>query len=53
MTETTKDPHHWWIKEFTDELRLRHVEEAHVSEALDGVREHLSDSGQIPSVAFG
>ena len=53
MSETTKDPSHRWISDFTDELRLRHVNKTQASDALDGVREHLSDSSQTPSVAFG
>lgn len=53
MTETTKDPHHRWVEEFADELRLRHVEETQVSDALGNVREHLTDSGQSPAAAFG
>lgn len=53
MSETTKDPYHRWINDFTDELRLRHIDKTHVSDALDGVREHLSDSRQTPSAAFG
>lgn len=53
MSETTKGPYQRWINDFTDELRLRHIDKTHASDALDGVREHLSDSRQTPSAAFG
>lgn len=53
MTDTAYDPHATWIRRFADELRLRHVDQKHVDTALDSIREHLTDSGESPSDAFG
>lgn len=53
MTETAHDPHAAWIKRFTDELRLRHVEQKHIDTTLDSIREHLTDSGESLNEAFG
>jgi len=42
MTRTTSDPHHAWTQQFTAELRLRHVEDQHVHDAVGRLREHLT-----------
>ncbi len=53
MSKSTSAPHAAWVERFTDELRLRHVEQAQVDMALDDIREHLIDSGESADEAFG
>lgn len=53
MTETFYDSHAAWIKRFADELRVRRVEQQQIDTAVDSILEHLTDSSESPSDAFG
>lgn len=53
MTKTVRDPRDAWTGRFTDELRLRHIEEKHIEAALESIHEHLADSGETPLETFG
>lgn len=53
MTRTALDPLAGWTKTFTEELRLRNVDQKHINIALDSIREQLTESGELPGDALG
>ena len=53
MTQVGHAHHRRWTEEFSHELRLRQVSGEDIDEALSTVDEHLNDSGQSASDAFG
>ncbi|MFI8413825.1 hypothetical protein ACIGB6_15325 [Paeniglutamicibacter gangotriensis] len=53
MTHVGHANHRRWTEEFSHELRLRQVSGEEINEAISTVDEHLNDSKQSASDAFG
>ncbi|EMQ97455.1 hypothetical protein [Paeniglutamicibacter gangotriensis] len=53
MTHVGHAHHRRWTEEFSHELRLRQVSGEDINEAISTVDEHLNDSGESASDAFG